>query len=61
MSRILALLDAQGRITTDAMQARHARVVLDGGITTIQPIDLRELAGRNTALTLSVKASSHRR
>jgi hypothetical protein len=61
VSRILALLDAQGQITVDPMQARHARVVLDGGITTIQPIDLRELAGRNSAFTLSVKASSRRR
>ena len=55
MSRILALLDDQGRITTDPMQARSARVVLDGGLETTQPIDLRELAGRGQALELSTR------
>lgn len=53
---ILALLDDRGRITTDPMQARSARVVLDGGIEAVQPIDLRALAGRTHELELSTRA-----
>jgi hypothetical protein len=56
VSRILALLDAEGRITVDPMEARSARVVLDGGLEIVQPIDLREIAGRGRALELSTRA-----
>jgi hypothetical protein len=56
MSRILALLDDRGRITTDPMEAKSARVVLDGGLEAVQPIDLREIAGRVTTLELSTRA-----
>jgi len=38
------------------MEAKSARVVLDGGLEAVQPIDLREIAGRPGELELSTRA-----